>query len=193
MGVVVQPFEEALARPGLNQARAPNHPQVLKPAPETHPQDEHWMRHALALARRAADSGEVPVGAVLVRDGALIGKGWNRPIASHDPSAHAEILALREAGANCRNYRLPGSRLYVTLEPCVMCAGAMIHARVEQVIFGAPDPKAGACGGKFDLLPADGRFNHHTDCRGPVLAEACSELLRGFFRARRAARREGRE
>lgn len=152
--------------------------------------DERWMRQALALARRAAAEGEVPVGAVLVLDDTLVGEGWNRPIALHDPSAHAEILALRDAGHCLGNYRLPGSRLYVTLEPCVMCAGAIIHARVESVIFGALDPKAGACGSVFDLLPSVKRFNHSTQCRGPVLADACGELLRAFFRSRRTSVRE---
>ncbi len=149
--------------------------------------DVHWMRHALALAERAGEGGEVPVGAVLVIDGELVGEGWNCPIATHDPSAHAEIIALRDAGRKLSNYRLPGSTLYVTLEPCVMCVGAIIHARVEQVIFGARDPKAGGCGSVFNLLPADGRFNHRTRCTGPVLAEDCGELLRDFFRARRTA------
>ncbi|MBK1643592.1 tRNA adenosine(34) deaminase TadA [Thiocapsa imhoffii] len=147
--------------------------------------DEHWMAQALALAERAAREGEVPVGAVLVRDGNLIGTGWNRPIAAHDATAHAEIQALRAAGSAARNYRLPGTILYVTLEPCVMCAGAIIHARVAEVVFGAPDPKAGACGSRFDLLPSDERFNHRTGCRGGVGAESCGELLRAFFRARR--------
>ncbi len=143
------------------------------------------MRHALDLARRAADAGEVPVGAVLVRDGEIIGEGWNRPIGASDASAHAEIQALRDAGQRVGNYRLPGSILYVTLEPCVMCAGAIIHARVAAVIYGAIDPKAGACGSVFDLLPSDGRFNHRTDCRGGVLGDDCGEVLRAFFRARR--------
>ena len=147
--------------------------------------DHHWMGLALALAARAAGEGEVPVGAVLVRAGALIGEGWNRPIGAADPTAHAEIQALRDAAARLGNYRLPGSTLYVTLEPCVMCAGAIIHARVERVVYGAPDPKAGACGSVFDLLPADGRFNHRTACTGGVLADACGETLRAFFRARR--------
>jgi tRNA(adenine34) deaminase len=147
--------------------------------------DEHWMHVALALARRAAAAGEVPVGAVLVLDNELIGEGWNRPIGAHDASAHAEIQALRDAGRRVGNYRLPGTTLYVTLEPCVMCAGAVIHARVAQVVYGAPDPKAGACGSVFDLLPSDGRFNHRTDCRGGILAEDCGETLRAFFRARR--------
>lgn len=144
------------------------------------------MDHALALAERAARAKEVPVGAVLVMHGEILGEGWNRPVATHDPSAHAEILALREAGEKLGNYRLPGTCLYVTLEPCVMCAGAIIHARVERVIFGARDPKAGACGSVFDLLPSDGRFNHRTECTGPVSGDACGELLRSFFRARRA-------
>ncbi|QIK39220.1 tRNA adenosine(34) deaminase TadA [Caldichromatium japonicum] len=143
------------------------------------------MRRALALAQRAAEEGEVPVGAVLVREGALIGEGWNCPIRAHDPSAHAEIQALREAGRQVGNYRLPGSVLYVTLEPCVMCAGAMIHARIARVIYGAPDPKAGACGSVFDLLPSDRRFNHRTAVEGGLLAEVCGGLLRDFFRTRR--------
>jgi tRNA(adenine34) deaminase len=147
--------------------------------------DEDWMQVALALAGRAAAEGEVPVGAVLVLDNALIGEGWNRPIGAHDATAHAEIQALRDAGRRVGNYRLPGTTLYVTLEPCVMCAGAIIHARVERVVYGAPDPKAGACGSVFDLLPSDGRFNHRTECRGGILAEDCGETLRAFFRARR--------
>jgi tRNA(adenine34) deaminase len=147
--------------------------------------DEDWMQVALALAGRAAAEDEVPVGAVLVLDNALIGEGWNRPIGAHDATAHAEIQALRDAGRRVGNYRLPGTTLYVTLEPCVMCAGAIIHARVERVVYGAPDPKAGACGSVFDLLPSDGRFNHRTECRGGILAEDCGETLRAFFRARR--------
>jgi tRNA(adenine34) deaminase len=147
--------------------------------------DAYWMRHALRLAERAAEEGEVPVGAVLIRDGEIIGEGWNRPILAHDASAHAEIQALRAAGQRVGNYRLPGTTLYVTLEPCVMCAGAIIHARVTQVVYGAPDPKAGACGSVFDLLPSDQRFNHRTDCSGGILVDECGELLRAFFRARR--------
>ncbi len=147
--------------------------------------DADWMRLALALAQCAAEAGEVPVGALLVRDDAIIGSGWNRPIGTHDASAHAEIQALRDAGQQVGNYRLPDTRLYVTLEPCVMCAGAIIHARVEQVIYGAADPKAGACGSVFDLLPSDDRFNHRTACQGGILADECAETLRAFFRARR--------
>jgi tRNA(adenine34) deaminase len=153
----------------------------------------HWMRQALALAQRAAHAGEVPVGALLVRDETLIGRGWNRPIARHDPSAHAEIQALRHAGRALRNYRLPGTTLYCTLEPCPMCVGAIIHARVARVVYGAADPKGGACGSVFDLLPSHAgslpgaRFNHRTGCLGGILAGECGELLRQFFRERRLA------
>jgi len=143
------------------------------------------MRRALALAKQAAAAGEVPVGAVLVREDALVGAGWNRPIADQDPSAHAEILALRDAGRRLSNYRLPGTHLYVTLEPCPMCAGAIIQARVERVLFAAADPKSGACGSVFDLLPADARFNHRTNCTGGLLGDECGQLLRDFFQARR--------
>jgi tRNA(adenine34) deaminase len=154
----------------------------MDPSKET---DEHWMQLALSLADRAAAEGEVPVGAVLVMNDAVIGEGWNRPIETHDATAHAEIQALRDAGKRLGNYRLPGTTLYVTLEPCVMCAGAIIHARVDRVIYGAPDPKAGACGSLFELLPSNSRFNHRTDCRGGILTEDCAETLRAFFRARR--------
>jgi tRNA(adenine34) deaminase len=149
------------------------------------PPDERWMRHALTLAERAAAEGEVPVGAVLIKDGELVGEGWNRPIAAHDPTAHAEIQALRDAARRLGNYRLPDTELYVTLEPCPMCAGAIVHARVARVIYGAPDPKGGACGSVFDLLPSDSRFNHQTDCEGGLLEHRCAETLRVFFRARR--------
>ncbi len=143
------------------------------------------MRHALGLAERAAAEGEVPVGAVLVREGEVIGEGWNCPIGTHDPSAHAEICALRDAGERMGNYRLPGTTLYVTLEPCPMCASALVHARVARVVYGAADPKGGACGSVFDLLPSDARFNHATEVTGGVLGEACGERLRAFFRERR--------
>jgi len=149
--------------------------------------DARFMREALALAAHAEAEGEVPVGAVLVLDGVVIGRGWNRPIGSHDPTAHAEITALRDAALRVGNYRLPGSTLYVTLEPCPMCAGAIVHARVARVVYGARDPRTGAAGSVFDLLPSDGRFNHRTACEGGVLAEACGERLRTFFRARRGA------
>ncbi len=143
------------------------------------------MQHALGLARRAEEEGEVPVGAVLVRDGEIIGEGWNRPISSSDPSAHAEIQALRDAGRRVGNYRLLDSTLYVTLEPCPMCAGAIVHARVARLVFGAYDPKGGAAGSVFDLLPPDGRFNHSMVCSGGMLQEECGALLREFFARRR--------
>jgi tRNA(adenine34) deaminase len=147
--------------------------------------DERFMRRALELARSAEVEGEVPVGALVVVDGAIVGEGWNRPIGSCDPTAHAEIVALRAAGRQLENYRLPGSTLYVTLEPCPMCAAAIVHARVARVVYGAPDPRAGAAGSVFDLLPSDARFNHRTACEGGVLAEESGEMLRAFFRARR--------
>lgn len=147
--------------------------------------DVDRMRRALALAARAEAEGEVPVGALVVAaDGTVLGEGWNRPIASHDASAHAEIGALRAAGAAVGNYRLPGATLYVTLEPCVMCAGAIIHARIARVVFGAADPKTGAAGSVFDTLVSP-LHNHAVEVRGGVLADECGALLRGFFRARR--------
>ncbi len=142
------------------------------------------MERALALAREAAAAGEVPVGAVLVRDGALVAEGRNRPIADHDPTAHAEIVALRAAGRRLANYRLPGTTLYVTLEPCTMCVGAMVHARVQRLVFGAPDPRTGAAGSVIDLARAP-FHNHRLAVTGGVLAEASAELLRDFFRRRR--------
>lgn len=144
-----------------------------------------FMQRAIALAEVAQQAGEVPVGALLVRDGEIIGEGWNRPIGTHDPSAHAEIIALRDAAARVQNYRLSGTTLYVTLEPCPMCAGAIIHARVARVVFGASDPRGGAAGSVFDLLPSDHRFNHRVGVDGGVLADICSDQLRGFFRSRR--------
>lgn len=147
--------------------------------------DEKWLRHALALAQRAAGEGEVPVGAVLVgADGAILGEGWNRPIAAHDPSAHAEMIALRAAAAKAGNYRLPDTTLYVTLEPCVMCAGLLVHARVARLVFGAWDPKAGAVESAYDVI-ARPRLNHAVAWTGGVLEAECSALLRAFFRSRR--------
>ena len=143
------------------------------------------MQRALELARRAESEGEVPVGAVLVRDSEVIGEGWNCPIGSNDPSAHAEVQALRDAGSRVGNYRLLDSTLYVTLEPCPMCASALIHARVARVVFGAYDPKSGAAGSLFDLLPPDERFNHRMECYGGVLESECSAMLRDFFAKRR--------
>lgn len=146
--------------------------------------DADFMREAQALAACAAAAGEVPVGAVVVKDGEIVGGGWNRPIGANDPTAHAEIVALREAAARLGNYRLPGCELYVTLEPCAMCVGAMLHARLARVVFGASDPKTGACGGAV-ALSGEARLNHHTAFEGGVLAEECGELLRRFFAERR--------
>ncbi len=143
------------------------------------------MRAALALAREAATLDEVPVGAVVVVDGEIVGRGCNQPIRRHDPTAHAEIMALRAAAARLGNYRLPGATLYVTLEPCAMCAGAMMHARIGRVVFGARDPKTGDAGSVVDLF-GEARLNHHADIEGDVLAEECGALLSGFFAARRA-------
>ncbi len=146
--------------------------------------DERWMREALALARQAEAAGEVPVGAVLVKDGMAVGSGWNRPIGAHDPTAHAEILALRAAAAALGNYRLTGTTLYVTLEPCAMCAGALVHARVERLVYGAADPKAGAAGSLMDLA-RHAALNHRLAVAGGVLAEESSSLLKAFFASRR--------
>jgi len=147
-------------------------------------QDEKWMREALLLARQAEAAGEVPVGAVLVKDGSVIGSGWNQPIGAHDPSAHAEVMALRAAARHEGNYRLSDTTLYVTLEPCAMCAGAMVHARVTRLVYGAADPKTGAAGSVFDLVRSD-KLNHQIQVEGGVLAEDCGGLLRDFFGRRR--------
>jgi len=147
--------------------------------------NDSFMREALALARQAAACEEVPVGAVLVRDGEILGRGFNQPIRRHDPSAHAEIMALRDAATRLGNYRLPGTTLYVTLEPCAMCVGVIFHARVEKVYFGAVDPKTGAAGSVVDLF-AELRLNHHATVTGGLLAGECAALLLAFFAARRA-------
>ena len=147
--------------------------------------DMHWMRRALELARRAETEGEVPVGAVVVRDGAILGEGWNCPITSDDATAHAEIQALRAACRSAGNYRLPGATLYVTLEPCDMCAGAIGHARIARVVYGADDFRAGAVHSIFSVFD-EPRLNHRVAHDGGVLAEESAALLRGFFRARRA-------
>ena len=146
--------------------------------------DDAWMAEALALARGAQARGEVPVGAIVVKDGIVVGRGGNAPVADNDPTAHAEIAALREAGRALGNYRLPGCELYVTLEPCAMCAGAILHARVARLVFGARDPKTGACGSVIDLF-AEHRLNHHATVRGGVRADECGKLLSDFFAARR--------
>lgn len=146
--------------------------------------DQHWMQHALLLACKAEAAGEVPVGAVLVNDGICIAEGWNQPIERHDPTAHAEVMALRSAGASLGNYRLTGTTLYVTLEPCLMCVGAMVHARVQRLVFGTHDPKSGAvttCASGFET-PG---LNHRVEWSGGVLADECSERLKQFFRTRR--------
>lgn len=145
---------------------------------------EHWMEEALSLARQAQARGEVPVGAVVIKDNAIIGRGGNAPIAANDPTAHAEIAALREAARALGNYRLPDCDLYVTIEPCAMCAGAILHARIRRLVFGARDPKTGACGSVVDLF-AERRLNHHTTVTGDVAGEACGRLLSDFFVARR--------
>lgn len=146
--------------------------------------DLKWMRHAINLARHGSQQDEVPVGAVIVKDNQLVGEGWNQPIGKHDPSAHAEIVALRAAGQTLQNYRLLDTTLYVTLEPCVMCAGAIIHARVGRVVYGASDPKAGAAGSVVNIFIEE-KLNHHVSIEGGLLAEECGSLLSEFFQKRR--------
>jgi tRNA(adenine34) deaminase len=147
-------------------------------------QDSIFMRQAISQAHNAWALGEVPVGAVLVKDGQVIATGFNQPIGTHDPTAHAEIMALRAAAAILANYRLPGCELYVTLEPCAMCAGAMMHARLARLVYGAPDPKTGACGSIVNLFEQE-KLNHHTAVTGGVLVEECAALLKDFFAERR--------
>jgi tRNA(adenine34) deaminase len=151
-------------------------------------EDEAFMAEAVALAHAARERGEVPVGAIVVSAGAVVGRGGNAPIAASDPTAHAEIAALREAGRTLGNYRLPGCSLYVTIEPCAMCAGAIIHARIGRLVFGARDPKTGACGSVVNLF-AEPRLNHHATVEGGVLADECGKLLADFFATRRASPR----
>lgn len=151
--------------------------------------DSIYMQQALSQAHNAWALGEVPVGALVVKDGHVIATGFNQPIGSHDPTAHAEIMALRAASQILGNYRLPGCELYVTLEPCVMCAGAMMHARLARVVFGASDPKTGACGSIVNLFEQE-KLNHHTVVTSGVMAEECGTLLKDFFAARRTAARE---
>ena len=146
--------------------------------------DDDFMALALDLAREAATLGEVPVGAIVVRDGEIIGRGRNQPIGRHDPTAHAEVMALRDAATRLGNYRIPGCTLYVTLEPCAMCIGAIFHARIGRVVFGAFDPKTGAAGSVIDLFRVE-QLNHHAEVVGGVRAEECGALLSGFFAARR--------
>ena len=150
--------------------------------------DQDFMQLALEQAQHAWSLGEVPVGAVVVKDGAVIATGFNQPIGRHDPTAHAEIIALRAAAEKLGNYRLPGCELFVTLEPCVMCSGAMLHARLARVVYAAQDPKTGAAGSVLNLFE-QGQLNHHTDVVGGVLAEEAGTMLRGFFAERRHAAR----
>ena len=146
------------------------------------------MEAALALARQAADVGEVPIGAVVVKDGQIIGRGYNQPISSRDPTAHAEIIALREAAAHLQNYRLTDCTLVVTMEPCVMCAGAILHARIARLVYGAREYKTGAHGSVMDVF-AEPRLNHHCEVHGDVLADTCAKLISGFFALRRLAKK----
>jgi len=146
--------------------------------------DRQFMQQALEQAELAALAGEVPVGAVIVRDGEVISKAFNKPITNHDPSAHAEMLALRQAALSAENYRLPGTTLYVTLEPCTMCAGAILHARVDRVVYGAVDAKTGAAGSVLDVFSSK-QINHQTVIEGGMMAEECGQLLRDFFKERR--------
>ena len=146
--------------------------------------DSEFMGLALEQAREAGAAGEVPVGALVVLEGEVVGRGFNQPISRHDPTAHAEVMALRDAATRLGNYRLPGCTLYVTLEPCAMCAGAIMHARIDRVVFGASDPKTGAAGSIVDLF-AESHLNHHTAIVGGVLADQCGNLLSSFFAARR--------
>lgn len=154
--------------------------------------DEFFMREALAQAKLGWAAGEVPVGAVVVKDGVIIARGYNQPISKHDPTAHAEVVALRAAAEVLGNYRLPGCELYVTLEPCVMCSGAMMHARLSRIVFGAHDFKTGACGSTLDLFKEE-KLNHHATVVSGVLAEECVQLLKDFFAERRRAAVESRE
>ena len=147
--------------------------------------DQHWMRHALELARRGEQSGEVPIGAVVVRDQQILGEGWNQPIGSNDATAHAEIVAMRAAGQQEKNYRLSDATLYVTLEPCLMCVGAIVHARIKRLVFGALDPKVGAVTSRGEVLELEG-LNHRVAVQGGLLAEECGELLQEFFRVKRS-------
>ena len=146
--------------------------------------DQEYMQLALTLAAEAAAAGEVPVGALVVKDGEIIGRGYNAPISYHDPSAHAEIRAMRDAAQHIGNYRLVGCTLYVTLEPCAMCTGAIQHARIARLVYGASDPKTGACGSVVDLM-AESRLNHHAEVEGGVMAPECGAVLSAFFAARR--------
>lgn len=146
--------------------------------------DRNWMAHALEFADRSRMKGEVPVGALIVKDGVLIAEGWNQPIDKQDATAHAEIMAIRAAGRNLANYRIPGTTLYVTLEPCTMCAGAIIHARIARVVFGATDPRTGSAGSVIDIFSKD-YHNHKVEVTGGILQDECGVVLKNFFKERR--------
>lgn len=179
--MTLAPAEEDIVE-GAQPQEAPGIPRG--PEGIFQPEDAAWMRQALDLARQAAREGEVPVGAVLIQGGQVIGEGWNRPITSNDPTAHAEIMALRAAGQQIGNYRLVDTTLYVTLEPCLMCAGAIVHARVGRLVFGAWDPKTGAIASVFNILDS-AYLNHKVAWSGGLLAEECGLLLKEFFQLRR--------
>ena len=147
--------------------------------------DAKWMQRAFELAQKAKTHNEVPVGAVIVYEDKIIGEGWNQPITSNDPSAHAEIVALRQAGQTLNNYRLPGVVMYVTLEPCAMCAGAMVHARISKLIYAVDDPRTGACGSVFNLLQSD-ELNHKVEIEKGVMEDECRALIQDFFKAKRS-------
>jgi tRNA(adenine34) deaminase len=192
--------EDELAIKSEADYLSPDIPVLPEQSPESSPEpqlqpsserDRHFMRLAQAAAEEARAAGEVPVGAVLVSGDEVIATGFNHPIGSHDPSAHAEMAALRAAADRLQNYRLPGCELFVTLEPCLMCAGAIMHARIARVVFGARDPKTGACGSVVDAF-ANGQLNHHTVVVGGVLEEECGAVLKSFFADRRRAAREAR-
>ena len=167
----------------------PDSPELSANDAARHARDQHFMQFALALARRAERAGEVPVGSLVTRDDEVLGEGWNRPVGSHDPTAHAEIVAMRAAATKIANYRMPGTTLYVTLEPCAMCAGAIVQARIARVVFGAHDPRAGAAGSVLNLL-CHPVLNHRAALTAGVEAEACAMLLVDFFKARRGAARK---
>ncbi len=187
---------DCLQDPVLKDAGIAQQPdaQTVAPQPDPNPmseRDQRFMRLALDAAEQARAAGEVPVGAVLVRGDEVIATGFNHPIGAHDPSAHAEMAALRAAANTLGNYRLPGCELYVTLEPCLMCSGAIMHARIARVVYGAHDPKTGACGSVVDAF-ANTQLNHHTTVVGGVLDAECGDALRSFFAERRRASREAR-
>ena len=154
--------------------------------------DNFWMSHAIELAKRAAALGEVPVGAVIVKDGNIVSEAWNQPISGHDATAHAEVRAIRLAGEKLQNYRIPHTTLYITIEPCAMCLGAIVHARIARVVFGAPEPKAGMLLSNRALLDS-GCFNHDVSWQGGVLADACRHVMSGFFKQRRAEKKKNKE